>query len=352
MPGPLATALLAPLSRLYGQELARRNARFDRGLGVVRFDRPVLSVGNLSVGGTGKTPMVALLVRHLGTLGHRPCIAMRGYGASRRVDGLSDEAGAYAAELPGVPVVARPDRAEGLIELFADEAGQSVDAVVLDDGFQHRRIARELDVVLLDATRPATGDALLPLGRLREPMAALARAQAVVVTHAEAAGPGVVRALAEAALRVNPTLHTAAAEHAWAGLAVHPAGQAGSAAGQDEPVSWLARRRVLPVCAIGNPGPFVEAVRRHAGAVLGPLILRDHDPYAPGAVRRLIRAADGAEAVVTTAKDWAKLGRLDPSVWACPVAVPRLELRLTDGGPGLLALAASAVSTPPDTLAP
>src|SRR5881394_190373 len=143
--GPVAAAV-------YGAAISLRNRRFDRGKGVVTFDRPVVSVGNLSVGGTGKTPMVLHLARVLTEAGHRPCVAMRGYGAA---DGQkADEAREYHRAIRNLPVVAQPDRTLGLIELFGTEHGSEVDCVILDDGFQHRQIARQYDIVLIDATRP------------------------------------------------------------------------------------------------------------------------------------------------------------------------------------------------------
>ena len=184
------------LALAYGCIIDRRNARYDARQGVVTLDRPVVSVGNLSVGGTGKTPMVAALARALLDGGRNPCIAMRGYASNRRSDGLSDEAAEYQRELPGVPIVARADRLLGLIHLFAAEEGERVDTVLLDDGFQHRRIARQVDIVLLDASRNPFTDRLLPAGWLREPVGSLARATHVVITHAELADERTVGSIA------------------------------------------------------------------------------------------------------------------------------------------------------------
>ncbi len=331
------------MSRLYASQIGARNDRFDRGEGVVTFDRPVISIGNLSVGGTGKTPMVRRVIDRLRLTGHDPCIAMRGYGSSRRADGRSDEADEYAAAFDDLPIVARPDRTEGLIALFGTERGERVDTIVLDDGFQHRRIARALDVVLIDATRSPMEDALLPLGRLREPMASLARAHAVVITHTERASAVAANDIARAALAANADLLVATAEHAWAGVTV---------SGTEHPVAWLAGKTVLPVCAIGNPGAFLESVRSAAGRVLDPVVLRDHDPYAAATIRRIVRAASPADAIVTTAKDWAKLRETDPSAWPCPVAVPQLEMRLVTQAEAFDRLTLAAAQTPQDTLDP
>lgn len=332
--GGLVRTLLSPLGAAYGREMSRRNARYDRGRGVVTLDRPVVSVGNLSVGGTGKSPMVARAVRTLREGGFRPAVAMRGYGSSRAAHGTSDEADEYRALFPDLPVVAQPNRTAGLIDLFASEEGERVDAVVLDDGFQHRRLARQLDMVLLDCTRPPMDDALLPAGRLREPMSALSRAQAVILTHAESVDAAEVERVRRAALGVRPGLLACVAEHVWAGLDV-----SGEAGGPGEAgVGWLSGKRVLGVCAIGNPGPFLRELSRQAGSVAGQVRLRDHDPFRPGTVARVCQAARGLDAIVCTAKDWSKLRHVEAGLWPCPVVRPRLELRLREGGAELDAM--------------
>ncbi|MGP1272137.1 MAG: tetraacyldisaccharide 4'-kinase [Phycisphaerales bacterium] len=343
--------LVAAAAALYDRAITARNRRFDRGEGVVRFDRPVVSIGNLSVGGTGKTPMVRLVVERLRSVGADPCIAMRGYGASRRSDGRSDEADEYAASLADLPIVARANRTEGLIELFGTERGERVDCVVLDDGFQHRRIARDLDIVLLDATRDPADDRLLPAGRLREPMASLIRAHAAVITHAERAEPDRIERMRCSARGWNPDLLLAVAQHAWRSVRVH------AAEGESEqPVSWLARRRVFVACAIGNPEALLAQAHGACREVAGQLVLRDHDPFDARTVRRLRSEARDADAILVTGKDWAKLAHENPALWPCPVVVPTLEMALTDGAEGLLAaidgVAAAAIEQRADRLGP
>ncbi len=323
IPRPLRP-FAGPLESLYKAELARRSKRFDEGRGVVTIDRPVISVGNLSVGGTGKTPMVAKIAVWLLDAGHRPVIAMRGYRAR---NGISDEAAEYHARFgSAVPVVAQPDRLEGLLRLFATDP--AVDVVILDDGFQHRRIARQMDIVLIDATRDPFEDRCLPAGRLREPVGALSRATDIVLTHTEHADNA--EPLSQ---RLTPIAGPPVwAEHAWASLAVRTPEK-----DETRPVDWLKGRNVLPVCAIGHPGAFLDTVRRVTGQppAAEPIVLRDHDPYRGGTIRRIIRAAAGADAIVTTEKDWSKLARVPQSRWPCPVIRPRLEIRLTRGGEGL-----------------
>src|SRR5262245_14865912 len=284
--GPLAPVAAA----VYGAAISWRNRRFDRGRGVVTFDRPVISVGNLSVGGTGKTPMVLHLARVLMGAAHRPCVAMRGYGAA---DGQeADEAREYHRANRNLPIVARPDRTLGLIELFGTEQGSEVDCIILDDGFQHRQIARQYDIVLIDATRPPFEDRLLPAGWLREPVESLGRAQAAVVTHAEAVPRAEVVELETRLWDLLPGGVVAVARHEWAGLTV------GGEFGEEErPVEWLAGKRVFVACAIGNPAAFLARARA-AGEVVGKLIRRDHAEYGAGVVAGLVESVEEGRAGV------------------------------------------------------
>lgn len=322
VPGPVGRLL----ARVYLAEALRRSRRFDAGRGVVRIDRPVISVGNLSVGGTGKTPMVRWVLRVLAQAGRTPAVAMRGY---RSRDGVSDEAELYRGEFPDLPVVARPDRLEGLIAIFATEAGERVDTVVLDDGFQHRRIARDLDLVLVDATRSPFEDDVLPAGRLREPVAALRRAHAVVITHAEAVGERELARLGEQIERVAGRPPIAACGHTWARLALH-----GPDGCDHHPVAWLRGRTVLPVCGIGNPQAFLAQLAAEGAHLLPPKVYADHAAYPPRRVAALARRTAGAEAIVTTAKDWTKL-RDSARDLPVPVVVPELGLTLFRGGDAL-----------------
>ncbi|MFN0130948.1 MAG: tetraacyldisaccharide 4'-kinase [Phycisphaerales bacterium] len=328
--GPFPGLIGALAARAYEGAIARRNRRFDAGQGVIRFDRAVISVGNLSVGGTGKTPMVRWIVSGLLAAGYRPCIAMRGY---RGGGGESDEAAEHATALAGVPIVAQPNRAEGLIRLFGreyDADGPHSDCIVLDDGFQHRRIARDLDLVLIDATRDPFADRLLPAGWLREPVESLRRAQAVVLTHAEAAAPSALTSIEREVSRVSPGVLTAVARHHWTPML-------DSSAGEPVAIGSIQGRRVVVACAIGNPGPFLARARQALG---GPpaaeVVLRDHDPYSPGTVRRITEAARGAHAILITAKDWSKLSSRGP--WPCPVLRPRLAMNFDRGGEELMEL--------------
>jgi tetraacyldisaccharide 4'-kinase len=320
-----------PASWLYGLAVKLRNAWCDRPGAAHSIGAPVLSVGNISVGGTGKTPFVQWLARHLRALGRAPVVALRGYGA--RSGEPSDEEREHRDALAGIPVVADPDRVTALRAFLRDHA--EIDCAVLDDGFQHRRLARDLDLVLVDATAGTFTDRLLPRGWLREPPGSLRRASAVVVTRAERVDP----ALAEAIEAHHGRPPIAWCRHAWTGVQVIGAPPAST--------TWLRGRRVVTLLGVGNPDA-VRAQLVEAGAVItADLPAADHERYGPAKISRLRRLCTGgtAEALVTTAKDWARAAALiDARSWPVPIACPLLEIRFVAGAEALAGLIADTIS--------
>jgi tetraacyldisaccharide 4'-kinase len=327
---PLPTALAwaaRPLAWCYGAGVALRNARFDRGAGVRTLPVPVVSIGNLVAGGTGKTPCVAWTVSALTSRGHRPLIAMRGYGARPGVQG--DEELEYRSILPNVPVVAHPRRADAVLSHLAAHP-DACDAVVLDDGFQHRGIARALDVVLVDATRPSLDDALLPSGWLREPAANLRRAHVVVVTRASEVDAALASRIA--ALHGRPPI--AWTRHAWRGLDLH----ASDGGGGRVATTWLRGRCVALVCGVGHPGSVVASLEAHGAKVVATRILRDHAAFDAASVRELARIAANADALVATRKDWVKLAPFERERSGLPpIVVPDLAIEFLEGEDAYLA---------------
>jgi tetraacyldisaccharide 4'-kinase len=331
-------ALFALLSTL------RRRA-YDGGLlPSARLAVPVISVGNLTAGGTGKTPFVALLVAELRRRGLRPGVLSRGYHADSAAKGKgadsspgSDEARMLASQLGACEHVEDPDRIRGGQRLV--EAG--VDVIVLDDGFQHRRLTRDLDIVLMDATRPfglpappeggAAVRAFLPRGLLREGLAALARAQAVVLTRTDQAGEAALEELRAMVGRAAPGMAIMLGEHRPVAL-VAPAASKGGASGQGDSrrltLETLPGVEVDLVSAIGNPQAFEATVRGLGARVCDHRRFQDHHAYKPGDLVGL-----GQERpLLTTAKDRVKL---PPEA---PVHVLEVEFSLTAGMPVLAAL--------------
>ncbi len=315
--GRLLPLLLAPLAAAYGAAVRARNRRFDGPDRAARAPVPVVSVGNLAAGGTGKTPLVAWIARRLLAEGCRPAVVTRGFGG-RAGSGpciLSDGAGPrttweisgdepylLARALPGVPVVVGSDRVAG--------AGAAVscgaDVVVLDDGFQHRRLARDLDLVLLDSRLPLGNGRLLPAGPLREPPSSLARASALVATRAPDGDPA---AVLEIARRHAPGKPVFASSHRPAGFV----DARGVETGKPE--------RAVAFCGIGDPVPFLADVERDGVVLLAARVFPDHHPYAPREIRGLARLAARHRApLLTTEKD---LVRLPPEAAAAAGVVAR-----------------------------
>ena len=267
--------------------------------------------------------MVRCLCEWLLDDGQRPAIAMRGYGANRH--GGSDEATEYRDLLPDVPVVVDRDRVAALQRFLPEHP--DIDCVVLDDGFQHRRLARTLDLVLIDASRETMRDRLLPAGHLREPVAALRRADAVVMTRATT----VDGALATTVEHAHGRPPLAWSHHAWTGLDVYR-----GARPRPEPTTWLAGRRVATAFGLGHPEAVERAVVAAGATIATSVALADHEAFTPGVLARTRAAAERAGVLVVTHKDWVRLRRvLDWSDWPSPVVVPRLAIEFIAGADAL-----------------
>jgi tetraacyldisaccharide 4'-kinase len=311
---------LSPWQLLYGgaHRLRRRWYRSRAR----RLPRPVVSVGNLHWGGAGKTPLVATVAAHLRDRGLAVCVLSRGYaGRGRGVRVVSagegpllgplvagDEPVLLAGELPGVAVVVGPDRQRAGLQAL-HRLSPPPDLFLLDDGFSHLGLRRDLDLVAFPAADPFGGGRLFPSGRLREPLAAMSRADAAILTGLRAFD-GSGAALAEA-LRPYGFTGPGFASVTRAGVPRRIGG------GELPPGA-----RVLLVTAVARPDAFVEMVRRLGFEVAGELRLPDHHRYPPASLARIVEAwrTSGAAAVLTTAKDRVKLhGRLDAPLAELPI---------------------------------
>lgn len=299
--GGLLELLHAPAC-LYGAAVLARRAAYDRGLApAARLPVPVVSIGNLTAGGTGKTPACVWLARELGRRGMRPGLLSRGYGAAAGEP--NDEARLLARLLPDVPHVGDPRRARGGEALIA----RGVDAIILDDGFQHRQLARDLDLVLVDATRPwglpgvdgrAPVRALLPRGLLREPASSLARADAIIVTRADQVTDGELAAL-------ERELQGHAAGRPLA-RAVHAPRALVASDGTERDPSALAGLEIDVVSALGNPAALERTLTSLGAVVRRHRVFPDHHRYVASDLDGLGRERP----LVTSGKDAVKLAPL------------------------------------------
>jgi tetraacyldisaccharide 4'-kinase len=331
--GPLPTwtaPISIPLSWIYSAVTGRRNRRYDRRAGIHTVDRPVVSVGNITAGGTGKTPIVAWLVQQLGNRGITAAIAMRGYGATKSRP--SDESLEYASVVPQAPIVADPRRFEALQRFLPTRP--DVDCIILDDGFQHRSLHRDLDLVLIDSTRPGLDSRLLPTGWLRERADGLRRAGAVIVTRANTVDPGLSHRIES----LHGRAPIAWSRHAWREL--HLLGRTELPV----PVEWLQGRRLAVMLGVGN-APAVRAQIEAGGAsIVADFNARDHQPYSRHAVERFLASCPSADAIFVTPKDWVKLqGLLHWSESPRPVVIPKVGIEFINGGDALMDLVMTVV---------
>jgi len=336
-PGPVVCAAASVAARLYGLGAGWRRRLYARGLLLAKkLPAPVVSVGNLTVGGTGKTPVVACLARLFQDRGRRVAILSRGYGGhSRSITCISDGRQTYkkppevgeepywlARSLPGVAVYTGPCRYAAGLAAWRE---LKPDLFVLDDGFQHFQLHRDLDLVLLDAAAPFGNGYLLPRGPLREPLTALAAAHTLILTRFEPSRHQAQLAAIRAAFPDKPVLTAS----------ILPVSATAYPGGQAEAPAALNRRGLMAFAGLARPEVFTATLKELGIDLKGCRPFPDHHAYSPDELDRLTAAARslGAEGLVTTGKDWARLGER----WngELPLWVLEVEARLGDAEPVL-----------------
>lgn len=310
--GRALDAALLPAEWAFRGIVAARNEAFERG--VIEAESagvPVISVGNLAVGGAGKTPFAAWVAARLRSWGHRPGIALRGYGG--------DETLLHRELNPTIPVAAAAKRVEAAREL----AVGGCDVVVLDDGFQHRRLARDLDIVLIAVEGWTPRPRLLPRGPWREGTPALARADVIVLTR-KSAGVARARQVEAEVARAAPGKPISICHlEADRLVALH--------GGASRELDWLRGRRVFAVAALAGPKPFFDALRQ-AGATVEEDAFADHHPFSAADAARIQALAEG-RTIVMTHKDAVKLRPLLPP--STDALVLEQAVRIDTGGDAL-----------------
>lgn len=320
----------------YGTAVTARRAAYRAGLlARHRAPCPVVSVGNLTAGGTGKTPCVIFLARRLQERGWRPAVLLRGYkrsggggvlvastgtGLLGTVVEAGDEAGLLAGSLQGVPIIVGGDRVRAA-EIARSQCG--ADLCILDDGYQHLRLSRDLDILLLDARSPFGNGALLPRGPLREHPGAAARADLIILTRTgQARDP---EGAAAAIRRLSAGAPVLCAVH-------RPVSLTRLSAGGAVPPSALAGQEVAAVSAIGSPAAFEATLRGLGASVVAAFCFPDHHRFRAEELERVGREgkAAGATLLVTTAKDRAR-GGLPSQAGGLPIAVLEIEFAVTRG---------------------
>lgn len=295
--------LLCTTGLFYGFIMRIRNTLYDKGiLKISSAAKPVISIGNITVGGTGKTPLVIRLCRMFQQSGHKVGILTRGYKSSRIAKGditvWIDEPGILAEGCEGAGIIVNSDRVAGAKEAVAKFGA---DILIMDDGFQHRRLAREVDIVTIDATEPFGYGRLIPGGLLREPISSLRRADAVIVNRCEQVEEERLGQIEEVVLQVKPNMIIARSVYEGTGLKLKD--------GSELKVKALEGKKLFAFCGIGNPSAFERTLADAGAKISGFRIFNDHHLYDDDDVSEIVQAGvqSRAEMIVTTKKDWLKI---------------------------------------------
>jgi tetraacyldisaccharide 4'-kinase len=300
-----------------------RNLLYSKGLlKVHHVDATILCVGNITVGGTGKTPLVVWLC-NLITQNYKYAILTRGYKATQnstlKTKNSIDEPAMLAESCPEAEVIVNPDRLAGAAEAIDKYAAK---VLIMDDGFQHRRLARDLDIIAIDATQPFGYGKLLPAGLLREPVSSLNRAGAVVITRCDQIADIELDKLERKLRATNPDMVIAKSTHAAVSVKYpEPSvilAQAGiqkdsetmdSCLRRNDNIEQLKGKKVFAFCGIGNPDAFLNTIKNLGAELAGSKIYDDHYHYTETCLTEISEQAKelGADLILTTQKDWTKV---------------------------------------------
>jgi len=312
--GPLLRGVLRVAELPYSMAVGFRNRRYDLlRAKIERVAVPVICVGNLTLGGTGKTPLVKWLASWMTSRGAQPAIISRGY---RSADGKpNDEALELRQALPDVPHVQNADRVAAARAAIDDHC---CSVILLDDGFQHRRLARDLNIVLLDALEPFGYEHVFPRGTLREPLNGLQRADIVCLSRADAVSPDERQAIRHRVSEIAPQVAWCEVSHAPSGLI--------NTSGDSQSMPTLQGRRVAAFCGIGNPAGFRHTLAVAGGEIVDWREFPDHHAYTEADLHELAEATQRARAeiAVCTQKDLVKIARQNLAghpLWAVAIEI-------------------------------
>ena len=303
--GAVVRAVLFLLSLVYRVAVTLRNWAFDQGwIKSHSVDASVISIGNLTVGGTGKTPHVIWLAEQL-QAEHEIAIVSRGYGSEQ--NSLNDEGMEIAHRLPDIIQVQNRKRILAAQQALAELKGSGGEQplIIMDDGFQHRYLKRNLNIVLIDATNPFGHGHLLPRGLLREPLAAIRRADVAILTRSDSISP-------DEAASIQRQLQSLCAGLIWCETKLVVDGLQDTS-GNGKPIDSLADEHVLAFCGIGNPVGFRQLLEREGIDVIEMIEFPDHHSYSQPDLQGIYRRARelSCSAVVCTQKDMVKISRIN-----------------------------------------
>ena len=317
------------LSALYGLALKCRKFGYNHFVKTNKLPAKVICIGNITLGGTGKTPAVIAVAKEATKRGYNPCVLTRGYkGKAKEISFVSrgdgpllspreagDEACLMADTLKRVPIIKGGNRFRAGMAAFNDAAIgnlQSPTLFILDDGFQHWKLHRDIDVLLIDATNPFGNEKLFPEGIMREPFEALERAHVIVITKADTAAPGAIQDITQKIKEYNNEVRIFHASHRPVGLV----NITGEVIGLDS----LCNKDISAFSGIANPSYFQSGLVGCGARILNFNKFRDHHIYKQPEINEMRKAAKGLD-IITTEKDMVKLKDLDipENLWALKI---------------------------------
>ena len=317
----LLYSILKFAATCYTAIVSVRNWLYDKSIiKAKRAEAPVICVGNITTGGTGKTPLVAWLCNMLAKKGFRCAVLTRGYKAGR--DAFADEPAMLAKAAPEVKVIVNPNRVAG-----AAKATEKFDAnvLIMDDGFGHRRLARNLDIIAIDATEPFGYNRLLPAGLLREPVKSVRRADAVIITRFNQSLPEHIAEIENRIKLIKPDMLFARAIHKPIAIRLMK--------GAELSFEQLKEKKVFAFCGIGNPDAFYSTLAELKLNVVASKTYSDHHDYTEDDVAQICEEARYLEAdiILSTQKDWVKTTLLSLEKFDIPFAYLIVKLEFVAG---------------------
>jgi len=325
-----ALKTLYPLSKIYGFVVKTRIFFYEKGiLRSVRLPIPVISVGNITLGGTGKTPFVEYIARYLQRKGKRVAILSRGYAAAIKQENSSlnknvcnDEYLMFQENIPDIPHLLNKDRVKSGFDAIQQFQAQ---CLILDDGFQHLRLARDLDIVTIDALNPFGFGHIVPRGMLREPLEELRRADLFVLTHTDQCSRDKIQSIIDRLRGISRHVPVVETVH-------KPMWLESPKGAETMDIAWLQGKRVFAFCAIGNPESFRKSIESLGGELLGFHAFPDHHVYTASELQMLNAEAQriGPDAIIITQKDHVKIKNVLTS-WDFPLWTLKMEIGIVKG---------------------
>ena len=318
------------ISLFYGAVIRLRNFLYDnKWLKNTGVNAVVISIGNITTGGTGKTPLVIHLYKQI-VQNYEIAILIRGY---KTTQDYADEPELLKKSCPDAKVIVNPDRVAAAREAINKFAAK---VLIMDDGFQHRRLHRDLDIVTIDAACPFGFNRILPAGLLREPLNALKRADAVVITRCDQIPQNELANLKEKLQQINPRMVIAKAIHAPVGVRTTD--------GKKNSIAELTAKNIFAFCGIGNPDAFFNTIRKIPANLIGSKIYDDHHYYCADDITDIQKQAQlsKADLILTTEKDATKI--ISDSRLQIPLGCLEIELKFIDAEQKISGLIDSVLS--------